>query len=413
MDNTINNQNIIICSFCKNNISEASNIISGVYGNICAQCIILCNDILGTYLEKQQKTTIPLSTPKEINKYLDKFIIGQKQAKKTISVAVYNHYKKINYLFNYNRSIELGKSNILLVGPTGTGKTLIAETLAKYLNVPFAVTDATTLTEAGYVGDDVESVLRNLIENSNFNISQAEKGIIYIDEIDKIAKKQKNLSITRDVSGEGVQQSLLKILEGTMASVPIKGNRKHPNQETWKIDTSKILFICGGAFFGLKNIISKRKDNRPNIGFNIKYKTQNKHKTTDSIFKDIQPSDLIKYGLIPEFVSRLPIIVQLNNLTLKNLIKILYKPKNALINQYKKLFSLDNIELKFHKSSLIEIAKYAAQKKMGARGLRSILESILLSTMYDVPSLKNIKSIHIDKSVIQGKSLPKLHFFVD
>ncbi|WP_172598553.1 ATP-dependent Clp protease ATP-binding subunit ClpX [Buchnera aphidicola] len=407
MDNTINNKKLIICSFCKKNQNEAKKMISGLSGHICDQCILLCNDILNKYNFKKNNKIIPLQTPKIIKKYLDKFIIGQKKAKKIISVAVYNHYKKLNYLLQDNHSIKLEKSNILLIGPTGTGKTLIAETLAKYLKVPFSIADATTLTEAGYVGEDVENILRRLIENSNYDIKQAEKGIIYIDEIDKITKKSENISITRDVSGEGVQQSLLKIIEGKIASVPIKGGRKHPEQETWKIDTSKILFICGGAFFGLKNIISKRINNKSKIGFNIK----NIHKKKKFSYKKyIQPIDLIKYGLIPEFVGRLPINIMLKNLTQKDLIKILYKPKNALIKQYKKLFSLENIKLKFDKSALIEIAKQTIKKKTGARGLRSILESILLNTMYKVPNLKNITSVYINKSVVQKKSSPKLFF---
>ncbi|VFP77878.1 ATP-dependent Clp protease ATP-binding subunit ClpX [Buchnera aphidicola] len=409
MNNTINNQNYIFCSFCKKKENEIEKMISGLSGHICNQCVVLCYDILNTKKSQKNKKIIPLSKPNEIKKYLDKFIIGQKKAKKTISVAVYNHYKKLNYVLNNDNTIKLEKSNILLIGPTGTGKTLIAETLAKYLNVPFSIADATSLTEAGYVGEDVENILRKLIENSNYDINEAEKGIIYIDEIDKITKKSENISITRDVSGEGVQQSLLKIIEGTIASVPIKGNRKHPQQETWKIDTSKILFICGGSFFGLKNIIYNRINNTSNIGFNKNIKKSIYIKSTSKI--SIQPQDLIKYGLIPEFIGRLPIIVELDNLTEKDLIQVLCKPKNALIKQYKKLFSLDNIKLKFDNSALQEISKKSIKKKTGARGLRSILESLLLNVMYQAPQLKNIKSVYIDASVVKKNNAPKLSFF--
>lgn len=411
--NNIDNNKKLFCIFCNKKAKKTKKLIVGLSGNICTQCVIFCYDTLkkNNYLNQKQKNLTRITSPYIIQKHLDKYIIGQEKAKKIFSVSVYNHYKRLKYIQeNQNNNIELEKSNLLLLGPTGSGKTLLAKTLAKYLNVPFAIADATTLTQAGYVGEDVETILQKLIENSNYNIEKAEQGIIYIDEIDKIAKKTENLSITRDVSGEGVQQSLLKIIEGTTATVPPKGNRKHPQQDLWKINTSNILFICGGAFCNIEKIISKRIKNTSSVGFHTP-ETKNKTKKTEyKKNKKIQPQDLIQFGLIPEFVGRFPIVATFKKLTQKNLVDILSQPKNSLIKQYQTLFSLDNVQLEFDNESLIEIAKQAILKKTGARGLRATLESILLNTMYDIPMLNNIKKVHIDASVIRNKTAPKLIF---
>lgn len=401
---------ILYCSFCGKSQEEVRKLIAGPSVYICDECVDLCNDILREEFGEEAEATFDLDhlpTPHEISHILNDYVIGQDRAKKVLSVAVYNHYRRLQNA-NSGDEVELTKSNILLIGPTGSGKTLLAQTMARLLDVPFAIADATTLTEAGYVGEDVESIVLKLLQRCDNDPQKAERGIIYIDEIDKITRKSENPSITRDVSGEGVQQALLKLIEGTQAAVPPQGGRKHPNQEMIYVDTSKILFIVGGAFEGLDKIIEQRTEKNMGIGFSAEVKSADKVKSLTEKFASIEPEDLTKYGLIPEFVGRLPVIAALTELDEKALIQILTEPKNALVKQFQKMFELEGAELEFRKDALIEIAKLAIARKTGARGLRSILEQILLDTMYDLPSMQNVEKVVINKAVVQGKKPPMM-----